>query len=378
MTNKRKIFFVVASGGHDTDKHYYDTIKQKRTVQEAAQYLASEESNKLKSYYHGQPFAVWGAVPGSGNIRTWEVMEPGDYVLIYRSGRIILVSEVAMKARSAPLARHYWNSDSEGKTWEYLYFLINDVETNVQLSTLNKYIGYKESFFPRGFSLIDQEKTDRLLSSYGDLISLLQKLQDGRELEEVMPPAKANRVTEFLEEKIDKAPTEHDEMQWRLIRLGNASHFDVWVPPADQGRDFQGQHFRDHVIQEFHEALDIPSYIKNIDTVWKLGLSIKAAFEIEHSTSIYSGILRLSDLKALAPNSNYPLFIVAEKMRRLKVFEQLRRPTFSNNYLQLDKVVRYLSYEAVRNLDANIQKENLTGFGISWLMEASECTEDSH
>jgi len=122
--------------------------------------------------------------------------------------------------------------------------------------------------------------------------------------------------------------------------------------------------------------MDIPTYIKNIDTVWKLGLSIKSAFEIEHSTSIYSGIMRLSDLKALAPNSIYPLFIVAERDRRSKVFAQLRRPTFANSYLQLDKHVRYLSYDAVRNLDENIKSENLTGFGTSWLMEASEMVSE--
>ena len=200
---------------------------------------------------------------------------------------------------------------------------------------------------------------------------MLQKLESGEKLEEI-EPKKHQEINDLLEEKIDRAPTEHDEMQWRLIRLGNAAHFDVWVPPADQGRQFAGHKFQNFVLREFHEALDIPSYIKNIDTVWKLGHSIKSAFEIEHSTSIYSGILRLSDLKALAPNSSYPLFIVAERDKKSKVFAQLRRPTFANSYLQLDKYVRYLSYDAVRNLDENIKAESLTGFGISWLVEASE------
>jgi hypothetical protein len=75
---------------------------------------------------------------------------------------------------------------------------------------------------------------------------------------------------------------------------------------------YDGHQFRDFVLQEFHETLDVPRSIQNIDVVWKFGpYSIKSAFEIEHSTSIYSGILRLSDLRAEAPSSNYPLFIVA-------------------------------------------------------------------
>jgi hypothetical protein len=86
--------------------------------------------------------------------------------------------------------------------------------------------------------------------------------------------------------------------------------------------------------------------------VWKFGpYSIKSAFEIEHSTSIYSGILRLSDLRAEAPNSNYPLFIVASEDRKRKVFDELRRPTFSGPCLRLNEVIRFLGYEKVREID---------------------------
>ena len=75
--------------------------------------------------------------------------------------------------------------------------------------------------------------------------------------------------------------------------------------------------------------MDVPRSIENIDVVWKFGpYSIKSAFEIEHSTSIYSGILRLSDLRAEAPNSNFPLFIVASEERRKRVFEEFEASDF--------------------------------------------------
>jgi len=242
MGRKRKIFFVLATGGHDTDRHYQDTIKRKRTAEDAQTYLNSEEISRLNSCYHGQPFSVWGSIPGPGNTRTWETMDAGDYVLIYKNRKIILVSEVALKIKSPALARHYWQEDSNGKTWECIYFLINDIEINVRQSDFNKYIGYSESYSPRGFAAIDQEKTDNILSSYGDLISLLKKLEAGEKVEEV--DRKIHKeINEVLEEKIDRAPTEHDEMQWRLIRLGNAAHFDVWVPSADQGRQYSGHAF---------------------------------------------------------------------------------------------------------------------------------------
>ena len=52
-----------------------------------------------------------------------------------------------------------------------------------------------------------------------------------------------------------------------------------------------------------------------------------AAFEIESTTSIYSGLLRMSDLIAMQPNLNIPLYLVAPNERRQKVFAEVNRST---------------------------------------------------
>ena len=104
---------------------------------------------------------------------------------------------------------------------------------------------------------------------------------------------------------------------------------------------------------------------------WKFGpYSIKSAFEIEHSTSIYSGILRLSDLRAEAPNSNYPLFIVASEDRRRRVFEELKRPTFSGPCLRLNEVIRFLGYAKIREIDE--VSKNSKDFDVNVLLAAGE------
>lgn len=372
---KRKIYFVMAGGGQDTDRHYYETIKNHRSIEELNRFLDAEQAQKLSDVSHGRAVAVWGAVPGQNNIRNWEAMEDGDYVMVYRKGKIILAAEIAMKVRSADLGKFLWQENEDGKTWEYAYFMINDVEVNVGIETLNKYLGYESSYHPQGFMAIQQPKVDALLSTYGDLVSLLQKLERGEDLEEAPHSLELREeLSDVFEEKIKRAPTEHDEMQWRLIRLGELSQLDVWIPRNDQGKQWNGNTFREHVLKEFQQSIDVPQYIKNIDTVWKLGHSIKAAFEIENSTAIYSGILRLSDLRALAPNSNYPLFIVADRQKRKRVFEQLRRPTFSNSYLQLDKAVSYLSYDVIRELDESRKTEDIT-YNIDWLINSAQKIE---
>ena len=103
--------------------------------------------------------------------------------------------------------------------------------------------------------------------------------------------------------------------------------------------------------------------------VWKEEFRIDAAFEVEHTTSIYSGLLRFSDLKIIAPNSNYPLFIVAPKSKRNRLLDQIKRPTFRK--IEFEKKVRYLSYEAVNEID-DFFKDTTSGLNIDLLIGKSE------
>lgn len=370
MSKKRKIFFVVASGSHNTGKHYRATIKNKRTVEEISTFLTSDEEKKLKDIYRGRSYCVWGATPGPGNIRNWKNMTGGDYLMIYRAGKIILTAEVAAKIHNPKAAEYFWGRDEGGDAWEYIYFLINEEAVSVEQSKLNKYLGYEGHYKPRGFTPIKQKKADKLLLTYGDLLSLLKRIGKGYKLEEI-DFKKQEIINKEVDKAIKKSTTEHDEMQWRLIRLGNKAKFKVWVPKADQNITYQGNCFKDFVMPEFREKIDVPTYVKNIDAVWNLGAAVRAAFEVEHSTSIFSGILRLSDLRSLAPNSIYPMFIVADRDKKNRVFKQLQRPTFSNDYLRLDEAISFLSYNSVRKLD-NETKETKEGLDVDWLMEKAE------
>ena len=130
--------------------------------------------------------------------------------------------------------------------------------------------------------------------NYGDLLGVLTTLEKGGELVHI--PTRNEEISAEIDEQIERVPTQHDEMQWRLIRLGRLARCDVWIPRNDQPKIYQGNQFRDFVLSEFHQSIDVPKSIENVDVVWKFGpYSIKSAFEIEHSTSVYCGILRLSD-----------------------------------------------------------------------------------
>lgn len=349
----RKIFIVVAGGNTDAQRHFEDTIQRKRNINEVRQFLPPEQINNLENIYHGSDFIVWGSVPGPMNEPRWEKMDPGDVVLIYNTGRIRFAGEVAAKVRSKDLARYFWRETADRETWELMYFIVNEEKVDVPLSKLNPFFGYSENYAPRGFTQVDQEKVKAFANNYGDILGALKSLEKNEEIFPVSPVK-----TKILQEKIVRAPTEHDEMQWRLIRLGELAKLDVWVPSSDQAKQYKGNSFREHVLKEFQQGIDVPPTIKNIDVVWKFGpYSIKSAFEIEHSTSVYSGILRLSDLRAETPNSTFPLFIVADGERKRKVLNELLRPTFSSPALRLNEIVKYLSYDDVRQIDKATTRE---------------------
>jgi len=367
--NLRKVFLVVAGGNPSAERHFEDTIQRKRTLQEVRGFLPSQEIENLEKIYHGSNFIVWGAVPGPMNESRWEKMAAGDVVLIYNSGRIRFAGEIAAKVRNKDLARYFWKENDAGSTWELMYFIVNEERTDVPIEKLNPLFDYQSNYHPQGFSMINEAAVANFAQNYGDILGVLKTLERGEEL--IHLPTRKEVVSARIDEHIERVPTEHDEMQWRLIRLGQLARCYVWVPRNDQAKQYEGHKFRDSVLSEFHQTLDVPRSIENIDVVWKFGpYSIKSAFEIEHSTSVYSGILRLSDLRAEAPNSNYPMFIVASEDRRRKVFEELRRPTFSGPCLRLNEVIRFLGYEKLREIDES--SKNAKDFDTSIMLAAGE------
>ena len=367
--NLRNVFVVVAGGNPAAERHFEDTIQRKRTIEEVRGFLPSQEIENLERIYHSSNFIVWGAVPGPMNESRWEKMRAGDVVLIYNSGRIRFAGEIAAKVRNKELARYFWKENEAGSTWELMYFIVNEESTNVPIERLNPLFGYQPHYRPQGFSVINEAAVSNFAQNYGDILGVLKTLERGDEL--IHLPTRKEALNADIDERIERVSTEHDEMQWRLIRLGQLARCNVWVPRSDQAKQYDGHQFRDFVLREFHDTLDVPRSIENIDVVWKFGpYSIKSAFEIEHSTSVYSGILRLSDLRAEAPNSNYPLFIVASESRRRKVFDELRRPTFSGPCLRLNEVIRFLGYEKLREIDES--SKNAKDFDPNVLLSGGE------
>ena len=153
--------------------------------------------------------------------------------------------------------------------------------------------------------------------------------------------------------------TTHTDVQKTLRDLGLALGFSVYIAANDQSRACAGGRLGDGC------AVALPAAIANapgsdavrlIDVLWLQGNAVAAAFEVEHSTSIYSGIVRLLDL-ALGGASSLAdsLFLVAPDDREAQVRAQLMRPAFLG-VASLN--VRYLPYGELER-----HREQIARFG---------------
>ena len=167
------------------------------------------------------------------------------------------------------------------------------------------------------------------------------------------------------------------QVQAKVAQIGVEMGFHIWVPRNDKVRVLE--HIHPSMHDKFMDSLPL-NYddttlrtVEQIDVLWLRGRSMARAFEIEHTTAIHSGLLRMADLLALQPNMDIRLHIVAPPDRRERVLREIRRPVFS----LLDRGPLYdqcsfLSYDSIDNLAAT---QYLTYMSDAIIAEYEESTE---
>jgi type II restriction enzyme len=176
-----------------------------------------------------------------------------------------------------------------------------------------------------------------------------------RDLAEVREKAAAQ--TPGRETETDRT---HTDMQGLLRDIGLGLGYDVWIASNDRNRAYGGGRLSDGCagdLRPFEGSAGIDA-VRLIDVLWldKRDGAIHAAFEVEHTTSIYSGIVRMLDL-ALGPCGNLlkGIFLVAPDGREADVRAQMARPAFA---AVVDLDVRYLSYGELER-----HRESIIRFG---------------
>jgi hypothetical protein len=159
------------------------------------------------------------------------------------------------------------------------------------------------------------------------------KTSAGAEVSVAIPDAEDEADESPGEQATPPEARESHRIQALLAELGAKMGFAVWIPRGDKEKikslvePAAVEKFVDILPMNYNEAT--VRTIEQIDVLWLRGRSIARAFEVEHTTAIYSGLLRMADLVALQPDIDISLHIVAPASRSAAVLEQINRPVFS-------------------------------------------------
>ena len=220
-----------------------------------------------------------------------------------------------------------------------------------------------------GILQLNSDYRDLLSNDLGAIGGLLFDVGSGRyRLDEPLDPSAQaqwlaavadTRAPKSTMAKNEQADRTHTEIQQWLRDLGRALGYQVHVAANDRGRECADGRLGDGCLTELPEPLNLSpgaEAVRLIDVLWLSDGDVVAAFEVEHSTSIYSGIVRLLDLSLGAPSSvARELFIVAPDARANDVLAQVRRPAFrAIGSLR----VRYLAYGELER-----HRESMARFG---------------
>jgi hypothetical protein len=148
----------------------------------------------------------------------------------------------------------------------------------------------------------------------------------------------------------------HSDVQTLLGGIGSLKGYDVWIPSSDCGR------LQWSLTAQFRPMTSVPAgydgvahILSEIDVVWvkRGGNAIEGLFEVEHSTSIYSGLLRFNDVLLTNPKLSH-FSIVSDDSRRSVFSKQLHRPTFQKS--GLSELTSFLDYRNVYEWHSRLTK----------------------
>lgn len=140
----------------------------------------------------------------------------------------------------------------------------------------------------------------------------------------------------------------HSQIQTLLGAIGFAKGHDVWCPQSDRNyldwnltKKFP---LHNHLPEKYKKIQPI---LSEIDVVWvqRGAGDLVALYEVEHTTSVYSGLLRFNDVHLVDPALHPRFSIVSNDIRRGLYVRQVNRPTFIKS--GLSEICTFMQYDNV-------------------------------
>jgi len=169
-----KGLFIFTAGDSKAREHLSDSITNRVSSNLLREHLSQQQADTILSTLpEPSGFFAWGAVPGKRNFPMWSAMKTGDIVLTVYDNHYRYASSILSKIHSPSLAKAIWGSDTNGKTWEYMYLLTEPIKIEAHvLST--PFVDYLNRGY-RGFTQISSQRLQHIRQDYGSLDNFLER-----------------------------------------------------------------------------------------------------------------------------------------------------------------------------------------------------------
>lgn len=172
----------------------------------------------------------------------------------------------------------------------------------------------------------------------------------------------------------------HAQIQVLLIMIGHHLGFRSWIAQNDKGIIYKKKRLgeMEGVVNDLQDETTVAPHsgainaAKLIDCIWfRNGKTMPAVMEIEHTTGVTSGLVRMKGFKDIIPEYKDTRYvIVAPDEEREKVIKEACREQFRNLH------ARYFPYSAVEELYTLCYRRSIKGVNLEFLdsyMEQIKC-----
>lgn len=211
-------------------KHYDETVAEPYRIADLFDKLDPEVQETLIAHDLNEYVHMWGAVPGSQNIKRWSKLRTDDGMLVYTKEGFTYYAKILCKTHNSKVAEHIWGKNNEGNTWEYIYFLKDLREVSIPKEVFSSFFGYKLNFTPQGFSNIDKEKLNIRMKRYANTDQMIEELNNEFILSE--EDLDENNFQTSLEADFSKIPDDSPEIKKPRKQPRVMNGFKAWPRDA--------------------------------------------------------------------------------------------------------------------------------------------------
>ena len=155
---------ILPAGRDDAFEDYKQFVRDGHPIDDIESYLNEDDLELFRKTSDDDLVHVWGtSVDG-----TWGNVGRNDIALVYHDGALVARGQVLQLRHDPDLAEYLWKENvdhgrwNEESPWEYMTFLTDVEEIDVDIEEFNELVGYDETYRPQGFTRVADKRLDQL------------------------------------------------------------------------------------------------------------------------------------------------------------------------------------------------------------------------